>query len=73
MADEKDYEDYKLRKRVKDAEGEQFTDDVKRGPPHTSRGFATGNNEGRVERAPPKFSKGGRVKGVQHYNSKLVR
>lgn len=50
-----DYEDYLLNKRVKDAEGEQFNDDVKGGPPYMSRGFATGQNEGGVERAAPNF------------------
>ena len=58
----KAYEDYLLNYAVNKGEGQQFDDDVKQGPPYTSRGFAIGQNEDRVERAAPKFANGGMVK-----------
>jgi hypothetical protein len=52
---DEEYQRYLMDYAVKKGEGEQFMDDVRRGPPYTSRGFAMGHNEGRIERAQPRF------------------
>ena len=69
----KAYEDYLLNYAVNKGEGQQFDDDVKQGPPYTSRGFAIGQNEDRVERAAPKFDSGGKVSDAQDTGSAKSR